>query len=206
MSSRFERVPRIEIEPNELHTYAKNRGTLNKLTLGILKKFARVSFFFQAEDGIRDIGVTGVQTCALPISRSIFARHRPQGRRADAFARSDGARRDLRIGGCDDPEEAAVGGPAWLDRTGGRQPSAGVAPAHGRPQAHLLARNDARKAARGAREGPCLEGLLSSPRAEPGGRVGLRTRGQGCGIPAGGHQDRNPAPAEGTRESALVAP
>src|SRR5215203_6929158 len=27
-------------------------------------------FFFQAEDGIRDIGVTGVQTCALPISSS----------------------------------------------------------------------------------------------------------------------------------------
>src|SRR3712207_2829067 len=26
-----------------------------------------VIFFFQAEDGIRDIGVTGVQTCALPI-------------------------------------------------------------------------------------------------------------------------------------------
>src|SRR3712207_7780508 len=25
-------------------------------------------FFFQAEDGIRDIGGTGVQTCALPIS------------------------------------------------------------------------------------------------------------------------------------------
>src|SRR3712207_7380043 len=25
------------------------------------------NFFFQAEDGIRDIGVTGVQTCALPI-------------------------------------------------------------------------------------------------------------------------------------------
>src|SRR3712207_7122049 len=28
----------------------------------------REIFFFQAEDGIRDIGVTGVQTCALPIS------------------------------------------------------------------------------------------------------------------------------------------
>src|SRR3712207_182873 len=27
----------------------------------------RLVFFFQAEDGIRDIGVTGVQTCALPI-------------------------------------------------------------------------------------------------------------------------------------------
>src|SRR5205807_7846840 len=28
------------------------------------------SFFFQAEDGIRDYKVTGVQTCALPISTS----------------------------------------------------------------------------------------------------------------------------------------
>src|SRR5207302_8246901 len=27
-------------------------------------------FFFQAEDGIRDFHVTGVQTCALPISYS----------------------------------------------------------------------------------------------------------------------------------------
>src|SRR5256886_11441985 len=27
-------------------------------------------FFFQAEDGIRDLTVTGVQTCALPISCS----------------------------------------------------------------------------------------------------------------------------------------
>src|SRR2546427_11197519 len=28
-------------------------------------------FFFQAEDGIRDLTVTGVQTCALPISSRI---------------------------------------------------------------------------------------------------------------------------------------
>src|SRR2546430_5001517 len=27
-----------------------------------------IFFFFQAEDGIRDLTVTGVQTCALPIS------------------------------------------------------------------------------------------------------------------------------------------
>src|SRR2546429_2026914 len=27
----------------------------------------RFVFFFQAEDGIRDVAVTGVQTCALPI-------------------------------------------------------------------------------------------------------------------------------------------
>src|SRR3712207_5237007 len=31
-------------------------------------------FFFQAEDGIRDIGVTGVQTCALPISFGLTGR------------------------------------------------------------------------------------------------------------------------------------
>src|SRR3712207_7358629 len=30
-------------------------------------------FFFQAEDGIRDIGVTGVQTCALPIFWTVTA-------------------------------------------------------------------------------------------------------------------------------------
>src|SRR5690606_40697867 len=28
-------------------------------------------FFFQAEDGIRDFHVTGVQTCALPISETM---------------------------------------------------------------------------------------------------------------------------------------
>src|SRR5258707_8619020 len=32
-----------------------------------VRERVRTVFFFQAEDGIRDIGVTGVQTCALPI-------------------------------------------------------------------------------------------------------------------------------------------
>src|SRR5256885_3280844 len=31
-------------------------------------------FFFQAEDGIRDYKVTGVQTCALPICRALRPR------------------------------------------------------------------------------------------------------------------------------------
>src|SRR6266850_5780972 len=31
-------------------------------------RWAPIIFFFQAEDGIRDYKVTGVQTCALPIS------------------------------------------------------------------------------------------------------------------------------------------
>src|SRR5256886_10403373 len=38
-------------------------------------------FFFQAEDGIRDLTVTGVQTCALPIC-SATGRHRRPTRRA----------------------------------------------------------------------------------------------------------------------------
>src|SRR5438270_9296858 len=37
-------------------------------------------FFFQAEDGIRDLTVTGVQTCALPILRR---RGEDERRRAD---------------------------------------------------------------------------------------------------------------------------
>src|SRR2546429_4391723 len=32
-------------------------------------------FFFQAEDGIRDVAVTGVQTCALPISDDGYLYH-----------------------------------------------------------------------------------------------------------------------------------
>src|SRR5256884_5010302 len=31
-----------------------------------------IVFFFQAEDGIRDVAVTGVQTCALPICYGTF--------------------------------------------------------------------------------------------------------------------------------------
>src|ERR1017187_4470715 len=33
----------------------------------MLKEYDWFFFFFQAEDGIRDTSVTGVQTCALPI-------------------------------------------------------------------------------------------------------------------------------------------
>src|SRR2546429_1426282 len=33
----------------------------------LIRALFHVFFFFQAEDGIRDVAVTGVQTCALPI-------------------------------------------------------------------------------------------------------------------------------------------
>src|SRR2546430_10847569 len=39
-------------------------GTLESYNIVVQRWF----FFFQAEDGIRDLTVTGVQTCALPIS------------------------------------------------------------------------------------------------------------------------------------------
>src|SRR5256886_13573968 len=34
---------------------------------GVGRDRVHICFFFQAEDGIRDLTVTGVQTCALPI-------------------------------------------------------------------------------------------------------------------------------------------
>src|SRR2546430_11799170 len=41
---------------------------LHRITSGSCCRISvRIFFFFQAEDGIRDLTVTGVQTCALPI-------------------------------------------------------------------------------------------------------------------------------------------
>src|SRR5258707_2775562 len=84
-------------------------------------------FFFQAEDGIRDIGVTGVQTCALPICRLAHARracdadadrlagqgqkllHQAARRllmiRAPALDQRDGARDDGALAGADAARE-----------------------------------------------------------------------------------------------------
>src|SRR5216684_5637605 len=51
-------------------------------------------FFFQAEDGIRDVAVTGVQTCALPISahdsgRKLSPAGRPAGFRTGNTIRGE---------------------------------------------------------------------------------------------------------------------
>src|SRR2546429_5887853 len=37
------------------------------ITILVITRLSHFCFFFQAEDGIRDVAVTGVQTCALPI-------------------------------------------------------------------------------------------------------------------------------------------
>src|SRR5688500_19881601 len=53
-----------------------------------------VFFFFQAEDGIRYYKVTGVQTCALPISGG--GRGREEGIRDERLRRRDDGARVLR--------------------------------------------------------------------------------------------------------------
>src|SRR5256885_9859979 len=63
------------------------------LPSGGVRVLGHVSFFFQAEDGIRDYKVTGVQTCALPIfRRAIIAALRPASAPDAARAWDDTAR------------------------------------------------------------------------------------------------------------------
>src|SRR2546430_8568807 len=45
-----------------------NQEEVSTLASAVCKETWVSFFFFQAEDGIRDLTVTGVQTCALPIS------------------------------------------------------------------------------------------------------------------------------------------
>src|SRR5260370_4964256 len=57
-----------------------------------------IFFFFQAEDGIRDSSVTGVQTCALPISSSSPSFRPPSNSSTGSwvikFAELDGGRKE----------------------------------------------------------------------------------------------------------------
>src|SRR5215469_8370316 len=55
-------------EEKKESTVASKKRTKQRYTVA-LSMVAQVFFFFQAEDGIRDLYVTGVQTCALPIWR-----------------------------------------------------------------------------------------------------------------------------------------
>src|SRR5476651_2791383 len=58
-------------------------------------------FFFQAEDGIRDIGVTGVQTCALPISSrspALVRPHAPNGSTSAPLRTSPPRSEERRVG------------------------------------------------------------------------------------------------------------
>src|SRR2546421_395082 len=61
---------RLATKPNQIKQLSRN-GRSASLQLTFKKSLTSFSlstiFFFQAEDGIRDLIVTGVQTCALPI-------------------------------------------------------------------------------------------------------------------------------------------
>src|SRR2546429_2428609 len=75
-----------------------------------------VFFFFQAEDGIRDVAVTGVQTCALPISTSAIG-HLPAvvttRKRCDAGMVTTGMMRPVESAA---PREHAADAPGWWHR------------------------------------------------------------------------------------------
>src|SRR2546430_13668172 len=68
-------------------------------------------FFFQAEDGIRDLTVTGVQTCALPIWSALMALGDTSGRQLRSLRISVTDWCNLRCAYCM-PEEDYV----WLPR------------------------------------------------------------------------------------------
>src|SRR5690625_4246051 len=54
------------------HNTTKKYKGVAECSININYKYVIVFFFFQAEDGIRDGHVTGVQTCALPISAEVL--------------------------------------------------------------------------------------------------------------------------------------
>src|SRR5690606_39427824 len=81
---------------------------LSVLVLSFFSLFSSTSsFFFQAEDGIRDFHVTGVQTCALPIwspsrglssqtNRPVHSTHSPARRSSATWCESPGSSRRRR--------------------------------------------------------------------------------------------------------------
>src|SRR3712207_5885216 len=90
-------------------------------------------FFFQAEDGIRDIGVTGVQTCALPICGVELERGLGGDDGVGAVVRRGGQgvrRLALRVGQRQrpadqrDPKHDGEGGEGRAQRTRGEAPEA----------------------------------------------------------------------------------
>src|SRR5256885_2521010 len=69
-------LARVLIATNVMTTLSSAGPRINTIIWRLsLRRFhcKKISFFFQAEDGIRDYKVTGVQTCALPICPGLSA-------------------------------------------------------------------------------------------------------------------------------------
>src|SRR2546430_6992009 len=61
-------MPDRTMQMSQCSTETASRITQSRNTVRRIAARTKASdFFFQAEDGIRDLTVTGVQTCALPI-------------------------------------------------------------------------------------------------------------------------------------------
>src|SRR5690606_39308690 len=89
-----------------------------------LAQFFSYVFFFQAEDGIRDFHVTGVQTCALPICRPRNPGRRDQHDKCgESQTCGHGSRSWAPEGGCrplpEPPDE--LGESAEIGRAAGRE-------------------------------------------------------------------------------------
>src|SRR2546430_2327364 len=75
--------------PNSMPATTTGTTTTFQFKAGIYTALL-TTFFFQAEDGIRDLTVTGVQTCALPISVAAQRHgHRSPRRPADQISRQE---------------------------------------------------------------------------------------------------------------------
>src|SRR6478752_9862468 len=96
----------MNVRINAACLYAKQERECHCYIIGATGGFL---FFFQAEDGIRGVAVTGVQTCALPILRCA-------GSPSDSTAGSLGGRRSTAsrlIGSGRDRTPGRYGSPQW---------------------------------------------------------------------------------------------
>src|SRR2546427_4937565 len=82
-------------------------------------------FFFQAEDGIRDLTVTGVQTCALPISQAAGVEQAPLPRRECGYGGQV-----VRLERVAEPEQQAKAGERSEERRVGKECRSRWSPYH----------------------------------------------------------------------------
>src|SRR5580658_2625482 len=109
----------------------------------------RFFFFFQAEDGIRDYKVTGVQTCALPISPTSPARSEAASSAERRGTKEDGSRKD--VTGRQDGVARATG----MSETSGSSSAKLTKAWRGRARPAFV-RSVECQAARGSRAGTCV--------------------------------------------------